>query len=282
MTIRGKIDRKIEKLKSHMVDMALEAGILKWQTDYQKFIILGMGRTGSNMLASSLRSHSHIVTYGEIFNNADHERIGWGHPNNVPHATLENALSLRERDPKEFFNTLVFRRYPKKISAVGFKIFYFHAQEDNWKCIWPYLRSISSLKVVHIKRRNMLNTLRSIKIAHRDRKWTGKANVGSKASKPVELEHKWCLDTFQTIREWETSYDNYFENHDKINVVYENLSKDYVKQTRHIQDFLGLKHEALCPSTEKQNTLTQSKAISNYWELKERFQGSPWAEFFEE
>jgi len=107
MTIRGKIDRKIEKLKSHMVDMALEAGILKWQTDYQKFIILGMGRTGSNMLASSLRSHSHIVCYGEIFNKADHERIGWGHPNNVPHATLENALSLRERDPKEFFNTLV-------------------------------------------------------------------------------------------------------------------------------------------------------------------------------
>lgn len=282
MTIRGKIDRKIEKLKDHMVDMALEAGIIKWQTNYQKFIILGMGRTGSNMLAGSLRSHSQIVTYGEIFNNADHERIGWGHPNNVPRAALENALSLRESDPEEFLNTEVFRRYPKKISAVGFKIFYFHAQEDNWKCIWPYLRSISNLKVIHIKRRNMLNTLRSIKVAHRDGEWVKRPRSGSKVRRHVELEHKWCHETFQTIREWETNYDNYFEKHDKIDVIYEDLVKDYAEQMKHIQEFLGVKHEVLRPSTKKQNILTQSRAISNYWELKEQFQGSPWAEFFEE
>ena len=280
MTIRGKIDRKIEKLKDHMVDMALEAGIIKWQTNYQNFIILGMGRTGSNMLASSLRSHTQIVAFGEIFNNAD--RIGWGHPNNVPHAALENALSLRERDPKEFLNALVFRRYPKKISAVGFKIFYFHAQEDNWKCIWPYLKSTSNLNVIHIKRRNMLNTLRSIKIAHRDGKWTGKANVGPRKPRPIELEYEWSLETLKTICDWETNYDDYFEDHKKINVIYEDLVKDYVEQMKHIQEFLGVKPEELRPSTKKQNTLTQSKAISNYWELKERFQGSPWAEFFEE
>lgn len=137
MTIRGNMLRKIEDCKAHAVDIALKAGLIEGHRHYQKFIILGMGRTGSNMLATSLRSHSQVVVFGEIFNN-NHELILWEYPGYARYRTLESALSLRESDIKSFLNKLVFRRFPKNISAVGFKLFYYHAQEENWKCIWPY------------------------------------------------------------------------------------------------------------------------------------------------
>ena len=99
---------------------------------------------------------------------------------------------------------------------------------------------------------------------------------------PIELEYSECLDTFQKTREWEEKYDIYFDSHQKINVVYENLVKNYSVVIKQIQDFLGAKNEPLLPSTKKQNTKALSKSISNYWELKKRFEHSPWANFFEE
>ena len=47
-------------------------------------------------------------------------------------------------------------------------------------------------------------------------------------------------------------------------------------------EFLNLKMENLKSSFEKQNTKTLSEVISNYGELKEKFKGTPWIEFFED
>ena len=93
MTIRGNMLRKIEDCKAHAVDIALKAGLIEGHRHYQKFIILGMGRTGSNMLSTSLRSHNQVVAFGEIFNK--HEHISWGYPRYARYETIESAMSLR-------------------------------------------------------------------------------------------------------------------------------------------------------------------------------------------
>ena len=165
---------------------------------------------------------------------------------------------------------------------VGFKLFYYHAQEENWKCIWPYLKAMTNLKITHIKRKNILKTLRSLELAFMTGKWSGRSDRESTAPGPIELEYERCLEAFEKTREAEEKYDKFFEKHQKDTVIYEDLVKDYFNRMKHMQEFLGAKHEALRPSTKKQNIQPLSKAISNYWELKERFEDSPWAKFFEE
>lgn len=99
---------------------------------------------------------------------------------------------------------------------------------------------------------------------------------------PIELEYERCLEAFENTREAEERYDRFFEKHQKVTVIYEDLIKDYFNHMNQVQEFLGVKHKALHPSTKKQNIQPLSKAISNYWELKERFEDSHWAKFFEE
>jgi len=282
MNIPKRIHEKLNKFKRFTVDAALQLGITPRSKEYRKFIILGKGRTGSNMLATSLRSHTQIVAYGELFNNADHQRILWEHPNYIPYRAFDGALKLRERNPRKFLETLVFRQFPVRISAVGFKLFYYHAQEKSWESVWPYLKAMPDLRIIHIKRENILKNVLSLKIAFATREWGRQTNGGAVVAPPIELEYGECLDTFQKTREWEEKYDIYFDNQNKVNVIYEDLVKNYSGEMKRIQDSLGVKHELLHPSTKKQNTQALSKAISNYWELKERFEHSPWAEFFEE
>ncbi|WP_280564143.1 hypothetical protein [Chromohalobacter sp. 48-RD10] len=72
---------------------------------YRKFIVLTRSRTGSNLLVSLLNSHPNISADGEIFsklNGRDYKRI------------ISNAFS----------------RQPRYIKAKGFKIFYYHPQDD--------------------------------------------------------------------------------------------------------------------------------------------------------
>jgi hypothetical protein len=49
-----------------------------------------------------------------------------------------------------------------------------------------------------------------------------------------------------------------------------------------IQEFLGVDCEAVVPLTYKQSNQPLSEAISNYFELKEKFVDSPWEDFFED
>ena len=172
MNIPKRIHEKLKKVKRLTADTALQIGLNQGSKDYRKFIILGKGRTGSNMLASALRSHTQIVAYGELFNNADHHRILWEHPDYIPYRPLDRARKLRERDPREFVEKLVFRRYPLQVSAVGFKLFYYHAQEKSWESVWPYLKAMPDLKIIHIKRENILKNVLSLKIAFTTNEWS--------------------------------------------------------------------------------------------------------------
>ncbi len=67
-----------------------------------------------------------------------------------------------------------------------------------------------------------------------------------------------------------------------IDVVYESLSHNYVDEMKRIQGFLGVSYQYVIPATHKQARFSLSETISNYFELKERFQGSNWEEFFED
>lgn len=277
------INRKHKNLGSlcyfHLKNLALDLGILDGHSDYCRFIILGRARSGSNYLRGLLNTHSQIITFGELFRSYD--SIGWEFPGYDQYLQSQRLKSLMQIDPCRFLEEKVFRKFPKRILAVGFKIFYYHAQDDFRKAVWPFLKDQKNLKIIHLTRNNTLRIILSLKKAFLTNRWT---NITGDEEKKlaISLDYEECLKEFTWSQEIKKQYDDYFEGHHKIDVFYENLSNHCESEMKRIQEFLGVQYESVKPSTFKQANQPLSESISNYSELKEKFRGTSWEEFFED
>jgi len=256
--------------------IGLQLGLLKGRTDFTRFIILGRSRTGSNFLRGLISSHPAVLSMGEIFRNRD--EIDFDHPD---YRVSDKVLELYKSDPAAFLETVVFRKVPVQYQAVGFKLFYYHARKPPYLQLWQYLEQHPEIRIVHIKRRNMLHTHLSRAKAEQSGVWVNINGVKEDQS-AVNLNYDDCLKDFQQTLDWETWADTYFKNHPLTQVYYEDLAADYPGHAARLQQFLGLKEMLLEPSTHKQSNAPLSAAIQNYAELKARFAGSQWAGFFEE
>jgi LPS sulfotransferase NodH len=242
--------------------------------EYTRFIILSRSRTGSNFLRGLLNAHSQVITYSEMFKN--NKAIEWGFPG---YNDAKATLALFQNDPVEFLKKKVFTKYPHKTAAVGFKLFYYHAKDSQWSGLWSFLKEDTGIKIIHLKRRNILETHLSRQRALLTDNW---ANIsGKRQQQPaIPLDYAECLKDFNQTRDWEREYDLYFSKHPMLEVFYEDLSQRYQTEIQRVQEFLGLCFEPVAPITFKQGILPLSKSITNYTELKEKFSGSAWEEFF--
>ena len=264
------------RLYPYFQNFALELGLLGGHRDYDRFIILGRSRIGSNFLRGLLNTHSQIVVLGELFQNQS--AIGWAYPG---YLNTPRMYSLFLNNPVKFIEKKVYKKFPLKVSAVGFKIFYYHAQNENWKPVWDYFRDLKSIKIIHIKRKNILRTHLSRKLAALTDAWVD-TNGGLWEGGVVRLDYEDCLHDFVQTRQWEQTYDALFENHPLVEIFYEDLARDYSVVMRQVQEFLGVPPEDVQPQTFKQSSQPLTQVISNYVELKKRFSGTEWEAFFEE
>lgn len=266
----------MKDLTPYLKRIALETGVLGGSHNYVKFIILSRSRTGSVYLRSLLNSHSQINVFGELFQK--HNEINWNFTN-IYRSKRERLIF--QKDPVLFLEKEIFRKHPRYIMAVGFKIFYYHAQNDNWGSVWNYLQNQRDLKIIHLKRGNILKTHLSKVRADRSGKWVNL--TGEKEEfEPLTLSFGECRDDFIRTRKWENGYDTIFENHHKLDTYYEDLCDDSKNELHRIQEFLNVDEEDLQSNTYRQNTQPLSQTIANYLELKEQFKGTPWSEFFDE
>lgn len=226
-------------------------------TDYQPFIVLARSRTGSNLLNSYLNSHPNVAADGEIF--------GW----------------LSGRTPQGILNS-AYGKQPRHISAKGFKIFYYHP-EDGGNEIWHKLLAMPNLCVIHLKRRNILRTLVSRKIAGMQGVWqdTGKNNQKRGANGPVSFTAEELSDGFQRTRAWEQAGDEMFADHPLLSLDYEDLVSDPGTTFRQVTDFLSLDPMTQETQNRRQNPQSIRELIANYEGLKSEFANTQWASFFE-
>ena len=281
MILPPKNIRKLRRFGVITSDSLLEKGLLPGIHNYQKFIILCTARTGSNFLCSLLQSHIRIRAFAEVFHkDSKRKRIFWDYPG----YNSEEFWEMRENNPIKFIDNIVFRDFPKSVSAVGFKLFYNHAQAENEKCIWEHLKQIKYLKIIHLKRQNWLQQYVSLTKARQSKQWVVKANNSNSKgdSLRLEIDYDNCIEHFQTLQNLQREYDNLFAGHQILEVIYENLAKDYINETKRIQNFLSVPYQKLYPSTYKQSQQPLSEIIINYSELKEKFQETPWIDYFEE
>ncbi|NJN94861.1 MAG: sulfotransferase [Anaerolineales bacterium] len=243
--------------------------------DYKRFIVLGRPRIGSTWLISLLDSHPNIYARGEIF------------------------LKLNGRDYREILNR-TFCKQPPHVKAVGFKIFYLQPY-DNKDCgIWPELIEMRQVQVIHLKRKNILQTLLSKKISQQTK--IAKATKGNQLKdiqkRKVELSYETYLQDiqerkveftseelvteFNTLKRLEAEFDDKFRSHPLLTVYYEDLVSRLNAEMETITNFLGLPFYPPKSQYVKLNPENPSNLIANYESLKREFSGTEWAQFFEE
>ena len=249
--------------------------------DYQKFLIIGHPRTGSNFLVSLLHSHPQIRAFGEVF--TEYDDIHWGYSG----YKSKKIFDLRYSYPIKFLDDIVYRKtFPSTVVAVGFKLFYFQPKQPHQQVVRKYLQNIKGLKIIHLKRKNIFHTYISHLLAAVTDEWIlmSKQKTDSEQTQAQQLtiNYEDCLQTFEKIRNWEQEYTNLFSSPTQqlYELWYEELASDTAQQTKKLQAFLGVEERQLTTYTKKQPKKPIEQIVANYDELKEKFQDTCWHEFF--
>lgn len=228
-------------------------GLTKRNTHFTKFIILTRSRTGSNLLVSYLNNHTNIYMRGEVFHK------------------------LSNRDPQKVLEKY-FRIQPQSIHASGFKIFYYHPLDGPCEQLWELLKNDNSIKIIHLYRKNLINTLVSRKIALKTNAWSSekKSNLNKKIYvNPVQLEN----EIKKTIQ-WQNVFNKLFQEHNIFHLYYEDFIKDQNKTLENIQNFLNIPINILNTHLKKQQKKRLDKVILNHDELKKYFSNTEWGIYF--
>jgi LPS sulfotransferase NodH len=141
------------------------------------------------------------------------------------------------------------------------------------------LKEKTGIKIIYLKRRNILETHLSRQRAMLTDNW---ANISEECQEQLAIarDSVECLKDIKQTRDWEREYDLYFSKHPMLELFYEDLSQRYQTEIQRVKEFFGVCFEPVAPITFKQGILPLSKSITNYTKLKDKFSRSAWEEFF--
>jgi LPS sulfotransferase NodH len=263
-----------DRIGRALIDMRSIAG----GRGYRKFVVVGIARTGSTLLLSLLNSHPNALAFGEIFRGDG--RIGW---DTAPFGSRQSPALLQriETRPIDFIEEQIFRRWPRELHAVGFKLFYYHARQGAQAAVWDTIRDDPEIAIIHIKRDNILEQLLSLRNAERTNMWSASVSPSNELE-PLRLDPEACRLHFEEVRAYENACDAFFEGRSITTISYEELVADRAAAMGKICAKLNLSPQPMEARIARQRTTSLSQSIANFEELRATFAGSPWAHFFDE
>jgi LPS sulfotransferase NodH len=262
-----------------------------------RFILLGHARCGSTLLVCSLMKHPDIHLFGELFNTFEEERQrSFRSGVRLWQAAPANRGGAAAPDPNDFYRygddgvaflrRNVFYEHARAPLAIGFKLFYQQARSTpGARRVWRYLSEHQEIRVVHLVRRNLLESLLSLRVALATDEWTlprGQAPT-SPALLRLRLEAEECEHYFVRIERQRERARRRFRGHAMMEVEYErDLCGRFEEMVREVERFLGVPEggSPSLPELEKQGVGELSERISNYEELRRHFRRSPYSYLF--
>ena len=239
-------------------------------------LVVGTVRTGTNFLIDLLNLHPDCHVGHEIFaSTLDH--IPWYLDAMPDYAELSN---LRASQPIKFIEFLFSITRERGHRVTGFKFLYFDG--DCNEQVRDFLVACKNIRVIHLKRRNLLRRLVSMLRAQMTDQWYVLATDKIDVRRPsLRLTREFCYGDFHFVERKQAEYDEKFKDHKVLEIWYEDLAKDPHTMAHRCYDFLGLtRPEEIKIITRKMATDTLHDAIENYEELKADF--VRWSSFFEE
>lgn len=240
------------------------------------FLIVTAGRTGSNLLRSLIDSHPAAFCGGEIFNMEFVEKKGIPWPiGDVP--KNPELLALMREQPGKYVERLFATAAAAGHRAIGAKLMYENAAAHPAAA--ECLAANERIRVIHLRRRNVLRQYVSLQRAFKTGAWLADSNAGPPP--PVHLEFVkfvWFLLRQDELR---NTAKKLFSRHATMDIMYEDLSANPIAVGTRCIEFLGLDPNApLKTMLKKGGTDSLHEAIENYDELKAHF--AEWHGFFDE
>jgi LPS sulfotransferase NodH len=254
-----------------------------------RFIILTTARTGSNLLARSLNRATGITCHGEIMKkdfkqegSSEKFFLNLAEQSGLPKSYLEQ---LQLNNPAEFLK-LIFS--PKQQGTIGFKLFYYHAQEDLRNQLWQVLQQHKEIKIIHLIRENLLDTYISLQYAHLTKQWILPTFAYKDKIDQIErydqemlsIKPQILLDFFENTSKKVRENKIRFAQHNYLEIYYENLDNQYNQELTKVFNFLEVSPFVKAQPTLKQRSKTNRERIKNYQELLNFFQNTEWLRFF--
>jgi hypothetical protein len=217
--------------------------------------------------------------FGELFR--DEDTIGWDLRPYDTNLQSPELIEKMRKEPAHFLEEDVLIEHRPGLAAVGFKIFYYHDAQESGPELWPYLQSRTDLRIIHLKRRNTLRELLSLKRAQQTNEWYTTVETEDIAA-PIMLDYDECAREFEYAKNIKEHFDKFFAKSTVLEVNYEDLAQGADKEMGRVQHFLGIKARKLSPLVVKQSHRPLPEAIANYDELRAAFLGTGWEHFFED
>ena len=246
------------------------------------FVLVGMPRSGSTLLAAGLAEHPAVRVFGELF-HPDHEQRATVHA--LPADGEESVFFDPERDDAiAFLRRNVFQEREGPLAAVGFKLFGDHVMGPGSDRLFFRLRDeIPDLRVLHIFRPNYLEMLVSLETALLTEEWVVFGPDATPAAPPVRvrLDPELAQAFFARIETVDRFLADHFAGPAYHRVVYDDLDVSFGPTMARVFAFLGLPPRDVAPTTVKQRNATLRERIENFDEFAAALWNTRWGRFFQ-
>jgi LPS sulfotransferase NodH len=155
-----------------------------------------------------------------------------------------------------------------------------HGREE----VWQDFAVDTGIRIIHLKRRNVLRTCLSRAIAEKQDAWAERRieQDSSVRRKAVSISFNDLKAAFEQTERWEQTADLLFADHPCLNVFYEELVKSPPIAFGEVTGFLDVAEGVPMTRLRKQNPEPTSQLIVNYAELRDGFRGTKWQCYFDE
>ncbi|MFT5112275.1 MAG: LPS sulfotransferase NodH [Parasphingorhabdus sp.] len=239
------------------------------------FLVVTLGRTGSNYLLSLLHSHPEITTYGEPLGEYE---LG----------KKDNLHKIRKLGALDFVHNFIGE--DAKTRFTGIKVMYHHFDPQYHESyeinglneFAEFISKNKKLKIIHLTRRNYLRTLVSKQLTRKTNQYHITDVHFRTNNISVTLEKAFCENAFIWYLEKENEFRCLFRNHASLDLVYEDLNSCFASECGRVLSFLGLADLPLNSQLQKQNVRPLSEIIRNYKQLRVDFSETKWSTFFDD
>jgi len=231
-----------------------------------RFVIIASPRTGSNLVIEMLNSHPDCCCGYELFNQGHIEanHIPWYFDDLSQDPRL---LELRRRDPVAFLAELDALGRRSGFACVGFKLMYWEGEQVP--VVRDHVLGDRSWRVIHVRRRNQLQRLVSIRRAERTGHWWVARDERASVP-PVTLSLAEVTGEIAYQRQQEQLHARLAEGHEVLELFYEDITAgDPLAIARQLWSFLRLRDwDRLDIHSRKTGTDRIQQAIANHGELR--------------
>lgn len=298
MRLIGKLARRSTETAAAVPVWLRRSGMLPVANSPVRFVVVSTIRTGSSMLVSFLNSHPAGTCFFEPFHR-DTASVPFGIEGYARLGRNPAVARLHHRDPVTFADDWLFGSSPYGTRAVGFKLLYTQGRfgQDHWwhgdeygdwwseigfcpswgsaeSDLWSWLATDgesggAGVRVIHLRRQNLLRGIVSAKVAHKTKKWGTTASGGhaTDSGRKVTLDPQKLLRDFEAEARYARETDDHFKDRPIFQTTYEKLVRDPKSELKSIQQFLDLPVADLKTETRRQSVTPLAELVANYDEV---------------